>query len=278
MSMLTTDGNRAFLPEEAHDLVVRPAIDTATATQVATVVTTDSGTFRIPVVAADPTASWVDEAEEIPTSDATLAEAVVVPAKLAGLTVISRELAEDSTPAAANIVGQGLARDIARKLDVAFYGAELDPAPDGLDTLAGVSPVDPGAAWANLDPFEEAVYTAEGETATLTGFVANPADALTLTTLKESADSNRALLQADPTEQGRRTLAGRPLYVSPAVTAGTIWGIPRDRTFVVVRSNATVDVDRSAFFTSDQVAVRATVRVGFGFPHPAAIVKIALTA
>lgn len=34
---------------------------------------------------------------------------------------VSRELADDSNPAAANVVGQGLARDIARRVDRAFY-------------------------------------------------------------------------------------------------------------------------------------------------------------
>jgi hypothetical protein len=45
----------------------------------------------------------------------------------------------------------------------------------------------------------------------------------------------------------------------------------------VVRQDAQVESDRSVFFTSDRVAVRATLRVGFGFPSPAAIVKIATT-
>ncbi len=68
-------------------------------------------------MAADPTASWVAEGAGIVPCDPTLSELVVTPAKVAGLTIISRELADDSNPAAAQVVGQGLARDIARRVD-----------------------------------------------------------------------------------------------------------------------------------------------------------------
>jgi hypothetical protein len=48
------------------------------------------------------------------------------------------------------------------------------------------------------------------------------------------------------------------------------------RVTTVVRRDAEVQADRSVFFTSDRVAVRATCRVGFGFPHTAALVRVRL--
>jgi hypothetical protein len=54
----------------------------------------------------------------------------------------------------------------------------------------------------------------------------------------------------------------------------SVWGIPKARVFVVVRQDAEVAVDRSAFFTSDRIAVRVVLRVGFGFPHEAAVINI----
>lgn len=41
-----------------------------------------------------------------------------------------------------------------------------------------------------------------------------------------------------------------------------------------VEGKGLVAVDRSAFFTSDRIAVRVTVRVGFGFPHEEAVVAV----
>ena len=42
----------------------------------------------------------------------------------------------------------------------------------------------------------------------------------------------------------------------------------------VLREDATLEVDRSVFFTSDRVAVQAVLRAGFAHPHPQGVVKI----
>jgi HK97 family phage major capsid protein len=46
------------------------------------------------------------------------------------------------------------------------------------------------------------------------------------------------------------------------------------RVRLVVRHNAKVEADRSAFFTSDRVAVKATTRAGLGLVHPQSVVKV----
>lgn len=277
MAMLRSDANPAFLPDDIGALITQPVQREAIATTVATVVQTGSATFRIPIVTDDPSANWTAEGEEIATSDASLDEIEVHPDKLAGLTVISRELADDSSPEAANVVGNGLARDIARKLDAAFFGDTISNGPDGLESLTSVNTVDAGTEWTNSDPFVEAVYAAEGVGAQVTSWIANPEDALALSQLKEGTNSERGLLQPDPSQPSRRTIEGVPLFPSPAVTPGHVWGIPRARVHVVMRDNTTLDIDRSSHFTSDRVAIRATMRVGFGFPHEAAIQKITLS-
>jgi HK97 family phage major capsid protein len=88
------------------------------------------------------------------------------------------------------------------------------------------------------------------------------------------------LLQADPTQPGKRHILGVPLLTSPYVTTtlSPVWAIPAAQCFWVVRENAEVEAGRSVYFTSDRVAIRAIVRQGFGFPNPPAIVKIATTA
>jgi hypothetical protein len=314
-----------------------------------------------------------------PATDADLDEVIVTPSKVAGLTVISRELAEDTTPEAAEVVGDGLARDIARRIDQAFFGNLAAPAPPGLGSLSttagnvqlvrgganevqtlslgaatagtvtitfagqttaaiafnataatvqaaleALSNIDPGdvtvtggplpgtmaltfggqyagldvgqvtvtptgltggtvtvnttqaggGGFTNLDPFAAALSKAEGVGALITAWVAAPETALTLGTLKESNGSNKPLLGSDPSVPTRRMILGVPLLPSPAVAAGTVWGMAASRVTVVVRRDTEVTSDRSVFFTSDRVAVRGTMRAGFGFPHQAAIVKI----
>lgn len=53
-----------------------------------------------------------------------------------------------------------------------------------------------------------------------------------------------------------------------------VWGIPKAQSIVVIRKDATVVSDASVYFSSDRTAVRATLRVGFGFTYPAAVIKI----
>ncbi len=274
MTTAQNSGGPLLRPEEVGPLLVQPAMLLSVAAQVATVVHTTAHTYRVPYVAADPTAAWVFEGAEITPSDMALAEVIVTPAKLAGLTIVSRELAEDTSPAAAEAVGQGLARDIARKIDAAFFGNMPAPAPAGLGALLGNQVVDTGATIGNTDVFAEALSLAENVTATTTAFVTSPATALVLAKVKKAAGSNEPLLGNDPTAPTKRTVLGVPLYVSPAVTAGTLWAIPVDRVYLIIRADATIEADRSVYFTSDRVAVKATMRVGFAFPHPAAIIKL----
>src|SRR5690606_23087001 len=97
MPMNTGTGAPILTPEQVGALVVQPLTQLSVAGQVSTTVTTGSNNFRIPVLTGDPTASWVAEGAEIPTSDATLDEIDVTPDKLAALVPISHELAVDST-------------------------------------------------------------------------------------------------------------------------------------------------------------------------------------
>lgn len=278
MTMNTNNGAPILTPEQVGPLLVQPMIEGSIAAQVSTVIHTESHTFRIPMIKADPSAAWVAEGEEIPVSDADLDEVEITAAKLAGLTVITSELAADSSPEATNEVGLGLARDIARQLDAAYFGTRgagtVQPA--GLEDLTGVTEVSAGTAYADLDPFVEAIAAAEGLGTTLTSFVANPADVVTLAKLRQGEGSNVPLLGPDPTRPGARLLLGVPVLSSRAVAAGTIWGLPQSRAYLVVNHDAEVTVDGSVFFTSDRVAVRGKMRVGFGWPHPAAVTKITL--
>ena len=278
MTTTRTSGSPILTPEQVFDLLVQPTVDESVAARVATVVHTGASSFRIPIVQADPTAAWVNEGAEIPTSDIDLDEASTNFHKLAGLSIVTNELAADSSPAAAEAIGAGLARDLARKVDIAFFGNVASPAPPGLGALSGTSPIDAGAAITNTDPFVEAIAAAEAVGATVDNFVANPADALVLAKVKKATGSNEPLLGVDATSPSRRVVAGVPLLTSPAVAVGTIWGLAKSRVYLVIREDAEVEADGSPFFTSDRTAIRGKLRVGFVFPHPAAVVEMTIDA
>lgn len=269
---MTMLNRQSISREDVGPLLIQPVSRASVALATSTTVTTSGYTFRVPIVAADPTAAWVAEGDEIPTSDADLDELVVTPSKVAGLTIVSRELAEDSTPAATQVVGDGLARDIARKVDAAWFGALAAPAPSGLGALTGHQTVT--GAFTNLDPFAEAISLAEQVGATVTSFVTDPATALTLSKIKTGTGSNAPLLGQDATAAGQRRIPGVEVVSSPAVAAGTVWAYDWSRVWSVLRDDVTIDVDRSPYFESDRVGIRATMRVGFAFGHEASVVKI----
>lgn len=275
MPFYTTNSNvNALLPDEYGPLVVQPALDASVFAQVATTVSTSATEYRIPIVSADPTAAWVAEGDEITPSDPTLQELTVTPPKVAGLTIVSREMADDSSPAAAQVVGDGLARDIARRIDQAAFAGLSSPAPAGLPTVSGVQTYVNASAFANLDFAAQAISKAETVGATVTAFVTSPATALALATIKQATGSNQPVLGTDATSATSRQILGVPLYVSQYVAANTLWAIDASRVWLVVRDDATVEADRSVFFTSDRVAVKATMRAGFGFVHPQSVVKV----
>lgn len=278
--MTTTTSSAAALVVDGAiaELFVTPMLAASVAAQVSTAVTISSGSLRVPRVRANPSAEWVAEGQEIPVSDAAVDEVEIIPRKLAGLVVITRELADDSSPQAGEIVGLGLARDCARKIDQAFFGALAAPAPSGLGALTGITEISGGAEITNLDAFQAGLYAAAGRNASVTSWIANPSDALSLSQLKQSGTSNVSLLTPDATAAGRSLIAGVSLLVSPSVPAGTIYGLDASTAFTVLRDDVQIESDSSAFFTSDRIAIRARTRLAFGWPDPAAVVRITVGA
>lgn len=280
MSSTTSAFGPILRPEQIGDLVIQPLIEQSIAGQVMTTVMTGSSKYRIPIVTADPSASWTAEGAEITASDATVDELEITPSKLAALSVITHELAADSNPAAAQAVGQGIVRDLVRKVDQALFTATTTSGPGGLPGVTGVSTVDAGTAFSNVDAFSDAIFTSAEHNGAISAFVTNPATAMKLAKIKSGTDYNTPLLQPDATRPGQRQILGVPLLTCPhvATTDDQVWAIPQAYTYFVVREKAEVESDFSVYFTSHRVAVRGIVRVGFGFPAPKALVSITTSA
>jgi len=274
MALDTTSGAGILSPEQVQQLVIQPLLDSAIVTQTHTVLTTNSVTTRLPIIEADATNSWTPENQLIEESSPDVGELAVTPLALKGFSVVSNELVADANESTLAIVGEGLVRDLQVKLDLACFnsaGATLN-GPAGIESVAYQEVSSTG--YGDLDPFAEALSKAETVGATITGWVTNPATALTLTTLKTADGYYTPLLGPDPTNATRRSIFGVPLYISPSVEDGVVWGIPKSKAFFVLRQGASVTVDTSVRFQYDQTAIRCVLRAGFGWPHEAGIIKI----
>ncbi|WP_181135454.1 phage major capsid protein [Rathayibacter sp. AY2B3] len=256
-------------------LIVRPLAQESLALALTTLVSTAGSSYTFPLITEDPTAAWVAEGGEIPTSQAAADSITVTPTKLAGLSIISSELADDTSPEAAELIQQGLARDMAKKVDAAFFAPDA-PA-NGSPIARGLESVQYswlGAAPEGLAPFIDALAIAESKGATVSAWVTTPAIASQLAKLTVSEDSALPLFGTGATNGIQRQVLGIPLYVSSRVEAGVVWGIPSDRSYTIIRTNIDYVVDRSRFLEFDKVAIRAIMRIAFAFPDPTSIVKI----
>ena len=278
MASTTVTGAAILTPDQVSALIVLPLIEQSVAMRASTVVQTGSHSLRCPRVTADPQASFVAEGAEAPITDPTVDQLTITPAKAVGLTVITDELAADSSPSALQVVGDGLLRDLVRVVDKSFFANTTPNGPAGLLSITPTA-ADAGDAWTNLDAFEFAKSNAEQHNTVVETFVANPATALKLATLKQfgTAGSNVPLLAPDPTAPASRVIAGVPLLTSPTIANDIVWALPKARIVVALRQGATVESDRSVFFTSSRTAIKATIRVSWGFLDPASVTKIAPT-
>jgi hypothetical protein len=154
----------------------------------------------------------------------------------------------------------------------------LRTGPAGLGSLSGVQAVTAGEV-TNLDAFAEAVSLAEDVGGLTTAFVATLPTCWRWHSSSAAATVTSRCCSRRPTRRKprRARCSGCRCSAHPPWTTKrdeTVWAIPQQFSFVVVREDAEVGVDTSAFFTSDRIGIRATLRVGIGWPHEAAIVKI----
>lgn len=276
MAFTTTANGAAVLsPDQINTLIVLPLQSESVALRASTVVQISSHSLRVPRVTTDAAASWTPEGQEITPNTPTVDSVVITPLGLKALSLLSNELVNDSSPSALKLVGDSVVRDVAKKIDQAYFANTTSNAPNGLLSITPTS-ADAGDAWTNLDRAEYAKSNAAQHNTTVDTFVTSPATLLKIATLKELSGSNKTLLGSDPTAPADYTVAGVPIIATPAVTtADLVWAIPRSRVVVAMRQNVTVETDKSMAFSSDRTALRCVIRISWGFLEAAAICKIA---
>lgn len=286
MALTTGFAPGILAPEEVGPLIVQPLRLRSVALRVSTVIETLRPSLRFPVVDSDAAASWLAEGDDINETDPTLGECVVEPTKVGALVKLSNELIADSAEnaQAAGVVGDGLVRQFARTIDAAFYSATTPLGPSGLESIA-YQEINVGGPFVNFDVFAEAISLVEAVGSVVTSFSCSFATALELMQLKKfqptaTVVSNEPMLAIGPGDVSQpvaRSIFGVPLYSCPegyGPPDGVVWAIASDKVFTVMRQDISVTANPFFYFGSDSTAVRGTMRLGYGFPHQAAVVKI----
>ena len=264
----TTDD--IFSVEAINDLIVEPVF--------ATSVVLSSGLLRIDTTATEyhmplitgGTAGWYDDLDVISEAGAVADELIVRPKKVATVQTVSNEAAADAD--AASIVGRAVVAALADRVDHAFFNGDGPKGPLGLPAVPfTVVDADPTTG---IDPYVDAVAAVEESGAVPGVIFLNPADWADLSKVKSETGSAVPMLNSQPTFAATRSLLGIPVRVSQHVVVGTGWVLDPSRVCVVMRSPASVLVDRSVKFTSDAAVVRGVMRLEFAAPYGGAVAKI----
>ncbi|UJL26837.1 MULTISPECIES: phage major capsid protein [Mycolicibacterium] len=271
MAMQHSSTNDAFSPQDFGALLNTALQSESVALQVSTVVKTDKVSITFPIWDEDPAVNWLTELGTITATDGSTDGVTVTPSKVGGITRLSNELADDSSPEVAELAVRGLVNQISHAIDTAFVGNTTTNGPSGLLSIASTA-VDTGSAIANTDPFVEAVFAAKNVGAKLTHWLMAPSTAETVAQIKKASGSNESLISFDA--RGELSILGLPVLTHPGVDSSTFfWGVPMDRVVTVLRKDAEVTRSKDSGFYNDALDVRAITRVGVGFLHEAAVVR-----
>lgn len=262
--------NGSWLPTDFGDMLNLVVAAKSISAQASVVKTTDKTSIGFPLFTANPAVGWYNELDEITPADASVSEVVITPKKTAGLPLLSNESAEDSDPDIAEATAKGLADQIAKAIDVAYFANTTSKSFSGLLSKSTTAVDSEGASVTNLDKFVSARYAAEAHGAKLSHWLIHPDNAEVLSLLKRASGSNESLIEfvADGI-----AVAGLPVLTSVDVDANTIaWGVDASQQRLVIRKGTTVE--RFDSVTNDGTWVRAICRASWDSLNPAGIVRI----
>jgi len=270
MADITT--TELFSARSFRDLIIAPLFETSVVLRSGlTRISTDATKAFLPVLGKG-TAHWTAELADLVDSAVPSSTLEVVPQKLAAYAVISNEAVADAN--AASLIGRALVAAVATATDSAFFVGGGTDGPLGLG-VATVTAID-AIPTSGTDPYVDAIAAVEAAGGTASVIWMNPLDWAVLAKIKTAAGSSVPALQPLTGAGGAlaRSLYGVPVITSAGCPVGTAYVADASRVAVVVRTDGTVEADRSAEFSRDGTAVRVVARLEFAFPYAGAVARI----
>jgi HK97 family phage major capsid protein len=268
----TPDTGHAWSPDVytyAPADVVRDALILQTST-ISGDIDGDSPSLRVAFIKDDESADYVAEGATIPDHSPALDEVTVHTKKLSRLVNLSSEQFRQTQTASQ--VAMSVSRDIVRKADNSYLGDASNPT--GLLNVAGI--VDGGNVTNSLDKLVDLVAELEGNLATPSAIVLDPASWAALRKLKVGSSRYDTLLGAGTNDADARVL-GLPVLRSPFVPAGT--GLVIDQTAIASAvGQVRVAQSEHALFADDGVQLRSTWRIGWQVVRPERLGKFTVSA
>lgn len=219
-----TDSEGGFLvPDEYERTLVKSLEDANIMRTLCTIIRTDSGERKIPVVASTGTGSWVEEEGDIPESDDTFGQITLSAHKVATMIKVSDELLRDSVFDIQSYIAGEFARRIGACEEGAFITGDGTHKPTGLlhaTNGAGVGVTTAGATF-TADEVIDLVYSVRSVYRPNAVFLMNDSAIRALRKLKDG--SGQYLWQPGLREGEPDRLLNHRVYTSaymPEIAAG----------------------------------------------------------
>jgi len=209
-----------LIPDEFEKILIKALEDENIIRTLAHVITSSSGDKKIPVVASNGAASWVDEGAAIPESDDTFAQVNLGAHKLATLVKISEELLNDSAFNMAQYIAREFGRRMGRGEEQAFITGDGSGKPTGFLNSAQIGATTAGVD-IKIDEFIDLYHSLREPYRRTSVFILND---MTIKAVRKLKDANGIYLWQPSVQAGLPdTILGRPLRTSnfmPVIEAG----------------------------------------------------------
>ncbi|WP_172651416.1 phage major capsid protein [Rhodococcus opacus] len=233
-----------------------------------------SQTLKVPRLTGEGTPAWRNENAAISAQDLTFDAVTFTARSLARMVIMSRELFEDSDPAASGIISKSFAAQIAVELDrVALRGSGTPPEPRGILNTSGITTTTHGAngAAVTYDFLLDAAGTVLAAGYMPNAHVVAPRSLVSLSKAKDTAGNYLAapagLLPIIPTRQVPvNNTVGTSTDTSEVYTGQ--WNMLA----IGIRTGFEIRFLQERYADNNQVAFLATMRADVQLLQPAAFV------
>jgi len=208
-----TDSEGGYLvPDEFERILVAALQDENIIRSLAHVITSSSGDKKIPVVASNGAASWVDEGAAIPLSDDAFGQVNLSAHKLATMLKISEELLNDSAFNMEQYTAKEFGRRLGRAEEEAFISGNGTGRPTGFLTSAQVGVTTTSSTAITLDEMIDLYHSLREPYRRNAIFIMND---MTIKAIRKLKDTTGVYLWQPSVIVGAPdTILGRPIKTS----------------------------------------------------------------
>ena len=263
-------------PDEYEHTLIKALEEENHLRSLCTIIRTESGDRKIPLVASHGTASWVDEEGAIPESDDSFGQISLGAHKLATMIKVSDELLQDSVFDIEGYIASEFARRIGAAEEEAFINGDGSGKPYGLlhaTNGAGVGITTAGAAFTS-DEILDLIHSIKAGYRKNAKFLLHDS---TVKALRKLKDGNGQYMWQPGLKEGQPdSLLGHQLITSaymPEIAAGTkpiLFGDFKSY-WIADRQGRTFQRLNELYAATGQVGFRATQRVDGRLVQPEGI-------